>query len=432
MPTEGRTCGACGARGQHGAFCEECEAALPDEAPAPADASAPASADAPAPASADTPDSAPADTSDSASADTPASASADTPAPEPDSEAVPGPPSEAVPEPGPPDQEPSPAAGEPAASAGRAAPAAGQSASGAWQPLAGNGQSAPAAEKERARALIVPVGDPRAAATGPVLPGHPEVTLPYVVLMPETDDSGGRPCPWCTAANPVDRYFCRRCAMSLAEEPGSAHRWWRRLLGWWGRAIPFAGERPRLPRDPGQLFRWMAALIVVIAVLSAATLWGGDAVAAVENHFARSHLQPVATMTASSSDTTRPVWNLHDGYNNTWWGDGVTGRGTGVHLDATFAQPQDPLDIVITPGAGIAQDAFTAESSPQTIGLTMTSADGKTTSKTLSLVDSPGPQTFAVQGSDITRARLTIESSYLGSSPKSEVAITEIEFFTKS
>ena len=434
MPTQAKTCGACGAPEQHGAFCDECGAALPDMTPAPEPAATLVSAPAAVPAA------------------TPAPGPSSAPAPEPSPEVIPAPvPVSAAEEPA---REPSsaeawallmkrvaeaqrgqvppPADQEPATLAEEPATLAEQPVTIADQPVRA------AAGTERARALVVPVNDPAAgpAAVSPVLPGRPEPALPSTVRMPETGVSvGGPPCPWCGTPNPAGRHFCRRCAMSLAEPPGAGpvHRpWWRRLLDWRGGEIPYAGQRPRLRRDPGQLFRWAATLAIVIVVISAVATWGGTAVGAVENHFTSRHFQPVASMTASGSDKSHPDSNLHDGWNNTWWGDGVTGNGAGMHIDAAFAQPQNLLDIVITPGAGVAQDAFTAESSPQTIDLTMTAADGTTTSQTLSLVDSPGPQTIAVHGSDITSVRLTIESAYTGSSPNPEVAIAEIEFFTKS
>src|SRR5262249_14404667 len=137
--------------------------------------------------------------------------------------------------------------------------------------------------------------------------------------------------------------------------------------------------------------------------------------------------------TASSSDPGHPVADLHDGYYNTWWGTGETGDSAGVHADVTFAQPINLLDIVITPGAGTAQDAFTAQSRPPTIEVPLTSADDTSTSATLTLADSPGAQTFGVHANDIAKIRFTIQSAYLGpSSPRTEVAIAEIEFFARS
>jgi hypothetical protein len=140
-----------------------------------------------------------------------------------------------------------------------------------------------------------------------------------------------------------------------------------------------------------------------------------------------------STFTASSSDRAHSVSDLHDGYNNTWWGTGRTGDGAGVYVDATFNQPINLLDTVITPGAGVAEDAFTAESRPQTIKVTLTMADGTTTNSTITLPDSPGPDTFSIHGNNVTSIRFTLESAWLASpGPDIQVAIAEIEFFDKS
>jgi hypothetical protein len=292
--------------------------------------------------------------------------------------------------------------------------------------------------RERAQALIVPVSDPAAKAEAPpVLPGRPEPARPSVVLMPETEDvTGGRPCPVCSALNPVDRHFCRRCAALLAAPPRPVRRsWWRRLLDWVARRrqIPYAGQRPRLHRNRGRLLRWAATLAVAGVAAYAADAWGATAIASVEDHFTRPTIVFATTVSATRSDPAHPIANIHDGFNNTFWGTGETGTSAGVQVDATFGQPIDLLDIVITPGAGVTQDAFTSESSPQTIAVTVTSADGSSTTSTVTLPDSPGPDTFGIHGTDITTITFTIESAFLASdSSNAEVAIAEIEYFAKA
>lgn len=293
---------------------------------------------------------------------------------------------------------------------------------------------------DRARALIVPVGDPASGQPGgtasPVLPGRPEPATPAVARVTEAEVSaGGRPCPWCGTPNPVDRHFCRRCAMSLAAKPdGPARRpWWRRLLDWRRGEVPYAGQRPRLRGNPGRLVRWAVTLAVVGAVAIAAATWGGTAVTDVSDHFAGRSIVFANTVTASHSDPGHPAGMLHDSYYNTWWGAGESGTGSGVHVDASFNQPIDLLDIVITPGTGTTQDSFTAQSRPQTILVTLTNADGTATSTTVTIPDSPGAKTLAIHGGDVTGIRFTIESSYLeAGGTRTEVAIAEIEFFAKS
>jgi hypothetical protein len=45
--------------------------------------------------------------------------------------------------------------------------------------------------------------------------------------------------------------------------------------------------------------------------------------------------------------------------------------------------------------------------------VTLSSADGGSTSTTLTLPDSPEPETFAIHASDVTNIRFTLESAYL-------------------
>jgi hypothetical protein len=296
----------------------------------------------------------------------------------------------------------------------------------------------------RARSLIVPVADPAPAGQpepiAPVLPGVPEPAVP-TVRGPETIDvATGPPCPWCSTPNPLDRHFCRRCAMLLTLRPDPAHLpWWRRLFHWFRRfglrrgELPFAGQRPRLRRGPGRLVRWLGLAAVVGLLAFAADTWAGAAVTDVKDHFAHRYRVFPTAFTASHSDPAHPVADLHDGYNNTWWGTGEAGDGAGTYVDATFDQQINLLDIIITPGAGVEQDAFTAQSRPESVKVTLLRASGTGTTTTITLADSPGPETFAIQGSDVVSVRLTIESAYLAaSSSSSEVAIAEVEFFASS
>jgi len=295
----------------------------------------------------------------------------------------------------------------------------------------------------RARPLVVPVADPaqagQLAQITPVLPGVPEPAVP-AVRGPETDVATGPPCPWCSTPNPLDRHFCRRCAMLLALRPDPAHLpWWRRLFnwcrrfGWRRRELPFAGQRPRLRRGPGRLVRWLVLAAVVGLVVFAADTWAGAGVTNVKDHFAHRYEVFPSTFTASHSDSAHPVADLHDGYNNTWWGTGEAGDGAGAYVDATFDQQINLLDLIITPGAGVEADAFTSESRPESVKVTLLDANGNSTSTTITLDDSPGPETFAIQGNDVVSVRLTLESAYLAESQSAtEVAIAEVEFFASS
>lgn len=291
------------------------------------------------------------------------------------------------------------------------------------------------AAADRARALLVPVADPRGRQdTGrvvPVLPGMPTPQPPAVRGQRDMSRLVGVPCPWCSTPNPMDRHFCQRCALPLGDQPISPRRrpWWRRMLDWRHREPPYAGQRPRLRRGTGRLVRYGVWGVVIAALVVLGLREAKPATMTVEDHF----MHPVSTgpsgMTASREDPRHPVADLHDDYNNTWWGSGLTGDAAGVHLDATFDQPVDLLDVVITSGAGTQPDVFAGESRPQAIDLTLYRADGTTSTSHVTLADTPGPQVFAVRGDDVTHVRFTIESSYnAAASPSTEVAIAEIEF----
>lgn len=298
-----------------------------------------------------------------------------------------------------------------------------------------------AGQDDRARALLVPVDAPVTRAeriAGPVAPARPEPALPVSARMPENDPgTGGAPCPFCSTLNPAGLHFCRRCAMSLADRPGTPAvrlSWWRRMLGRDAREVLYAGQRPRLGRNPGRLTRWLTALAVVIILAVVGGVWGPDAVNGVEDHFAHPSITYASTVTASRSDPHHPASMLHDGYSNTWWGAGVTGPGTGTSLTATFNQPIDLLDVIITPGAGVQENAFVQQNRPEQVQVTLTDSGNTSTTSVISLADSPGPATFAIHGTDITSIRFTIESSYLAgpAGANAECAISEIEFFSKS
>lgn len=298
--------------------------------------------------------------------------------------------------------------------------------------------------RSRARQLIVPVAGPvraeRPEQPAPVLPGVPEPAVPAVRGFGEGDLATGPPCPWCSTPNPPGRHFCRHCAMPLASGPAPLRLpWWRRMLGWyqsrWGRRreLPYAGQRPRLRRGADRLERWLVFAVVIGLVAGAADIWAGAAVTNVKDHFAHRFQVFPTSITASRSDPAHPASNLRDSFNNTFWGTGEAGDGAGVYVDAAFNQPVNLLDLIITGGAGVAQDAFTAQSRPESVKVTLLSAGGGSTSTTITLADSPGPQTFGIQGNGIVRIRFTLESAYLAQpAPGTEVAIAELEFFASS
>jgi len=300
-----------------------------------------------------------------------------------------------------------------------------------------NPQSAPSDLERRARELIVPVADRTPVERiVPVPPGMPEPARPSVRTPQLHEVTGGIPCPWCSTPNPVDRHFCRRCAMSLAAAPGGARRrpWWRRLVDWRRRPIPFAGQRPRLRHGIGRWVRWAVGFAVLVAVFVEIDLHAANGVMNVEDHFATPVEVYANQWYAPDSLAQYPEKNLYDTYNDTWWGSNRLGNSQGVNIEATFDQPINLLDLIITPGAGTNPDTFNEESRPETMKVTLVKSDGSTTKTTITFNDTPGPATFKVRGNDVAHIIFTIESAYQGNGPESStyVAITQIEFYDRS
>jgi hypothetical protein len=303
--------------------------------------------------------------------------------------------------------------------------------------IAPNAQATPSELEMRARELIVPVADRTPVERiVPVPPGMPEPARPTVRTPQLHEVTGGIPCPWCSTPNPVDRHFCRRCAMSLAAHPGGPKRkrWWRRLVDWRRRPIPFAGQRPRLRHGIGRLLRWTIGFAVLVLVFVEIDLHAANAVMDVEDHFATpTEIHPTSWY-GPDSQAQHPVTNLSDAYNTTWWGSSEQGNSQNVKLEATFTQPIDLLDLIITPGAGINPDTFNEQSRPETIKVTLLKTDGSTAQTTVTFNDSVGPETFKVRGNDVSHIVFTIESAYVADGPVATtyVAITQIEFFARS
>ncbi|MEU6369521.1 zinc ribbon domain-containing protein [Streptomyces sp. NPDC046931] len=292
---------------------------------------------------------------------------------------------------------------------------------------------------DRARQLLVPVSDPdpRPAASpsvAPVLPGRPAPQRPQVVRVPgeELGADGGIPCPWCATRNRPERHYCARCAMPMAGEGRSPSRlpWWRRLWGSGNREAPWAGDRPRLRRTFDRVLAWLgAAIVLTLLIVLAVNIPKG--VQATRDHFAKR--APVAPdkVTASRSYPGHKPELAFDKLNNTWWGPGVSQSGQGQWIETRFDQPTRLLDLIITPGMSTRPDQLSQSALPHRVEARVTTADGKTTTRELTLDQGAGGQRRAFRVGDVTAIRFTLESAYQTSASK-QVAIAEIEFFGPS
>jgi Tfp pilus assembly protein FimT len=223
--------------------------------------------------------------------------------------------------------------------------------------------------------------------------------------------------------------------MSLEKSPEDAsparRSWWRRMTDRENQPVPYAGQRPRLRRGPGQLVRLLITLLVVVLIAIFAGIFGPGAVGAIEDHFVTPHFEQVASVTSSTDGITNGPSNLTDQWSNTWWGSG--GSVAGAFLDVTFASPVHLLDVIITPGAGATEQEFQTQDSPQSLTFTMTSTGGQQTTQVIHLNGSNGAQTFTLHASGVTKAHIVVGAAFpagnsAGGSDQ-QIAISGIEFF---
>ncbi|MHA6761779.1 NADase-type glycan-binding domain-containing protein [Streptacidiphilus sp. PAMC 29251] len=289
---------------------------------------------------------------------------------------------------------------------------------------------------ERARALLIPVADPEPGAAAPslapVLPGRPISARPQVRGLQEQDDEDGARCPWCGTGNRPDRHFCRRCAMTMAGRPADPARlpWWRRLPGLRGRRVPWAGERPRLRRGLGRVLALVVG-VVALALLVTAAFQVGAVAQSVRDHFTKRAPISPDSYRASHSYVGHGPALAFDKFNNTWWGPGLTQSDAGEWVEADFSQPADLLDVVITSGESTLPSDLAKSALPHTVEAVITTADGRTRSRLLTLDQAGGGQTRALRVSDVTAVRFILRSAY-GASAEKQVAVAEIEFFGRS
>ncbi|MFF0742982.1 zinc ribbon domain-containing protein [Streptomyces sp. NPDC004111] len=307
-------------------------------------------------------------------------------------------------------------------------------------PPASSAHSAPQVSADRARSLLVPVDDPGPArdappAVAPVLPGRPDAERPHVrTPVPPLHTEDGPPCRWCATPNRVDRHFCARCAMPLAQEtattaPGRLP-WWRRLLGRGQRDVPWAGDRPPLRRVLDRIGTWIGVL-VALALVALAIVFLPDGIRATSDHFAKRAPVSPDNIKASHEFPGHPAKLVIDKRSNTWWGPGVTESGQGEWVEVGFTEPTRLLDVIITPGVSKRPEKINESALPHRVLVTLTGADGKTTTRNLTLDQGAGPQRRPFRVGEVTKVRFTVQSAHAASAEK-QVALAEIELFGPS
>jgi hypothetical protein len=285
----------------------------------------------------------------------------------------------------------------------------------------------------------------------------------------EVINEGDKVCGQCGTGNDPHRHFCRRCGASLVEAELFRLGFWARLRRRLSRkAVHQAGARPKVGRRgvrglPGMIARAVVALVVIAAAVVAVLSFVGpyhkslraresryyhDVVGVV--HPTYNPLYPAcppstppgcpsAPAIASSAAPGHPAALAVDGATNTSWQS--NGSVTGQWLTVWFAQPADVAKIGFDSGDQDASADFQTEARPDQVQLVFFGPKQDTApavpgspnviyTKTVTLADIPGFQTFSVAPKGATGVTIYVKSVY--PSTGANVAIAEVEFFTRS
>ena len=340
---------------------------------------------------------------------------------------------------------------------------------GAVAPTAPGAATKPAAVRTASSAGSQTAAE--AAATGAVVPEAvkpqaPGRRPPTKKAAPEARviNPGDKICSQCGEGNDPIRKFCRRCGASLIEAQIFTLPWYRKLLRRLrGGKQHQAGARPKRRRRSGSvlglLTGWVARIIllaiIVVVVLSFVgpwhkhmyskeKQWYNDALFFIHPTFtevfavcppAQPGNCPAAKggvpVTATSSAPQHPPTNLIDNAINTsWQSDGVL---AGQSVTFYFAGPTDFAKIGFDNGDLDSNTSFLTEARAHAVKLVFFNQKLKTVyTKTIDLKDVSTFQTYTVAPKGATGVTMQIESVYASSGAGKNVAIAQVEFYTKN
>ncbi|MFI6978900.1 NADase-type glycan-binding domain-containing protein [Embleya sp. NPDC050154] len=176
--------------------------------------------------------------------------------------------------------------------------------------------------------------------------------------------------------------------------------------------------------------RRLIALLVVIALVIAGFLLVPAARSLFED--TRDKLGKAAqitptTVTADAEAPGHPAGNATDGLTNEYWGAPALGD----TLTCAFAAPFRLVGVVVNSGVSTAAEEFRRAPRPTRVDLLITTTDGRTTTRAMTLDDRPGPQTLRMGIGNVTSVRVTIRAA-TGATPEQPIALGEIEFFRRT
>ncbi|MFF3249246.1 carbohydrate-binding protein [Streptomyces sp. NPDC002870] len=202
------------------------------------------------------------------------------------------------------------------------------------------------------------------------------------------------------------------------------------MMNFRNRPALWAGDRPRLRRSLDRIVT-LAVWGLVVALVVTGAFYIDNAYQATRDHFAKR--APVApdSVKASRSFSGHGPELAFDKINNTWWGPGVSQAGAGEWIEARFQRPTRLLDILVTPGISTRAADVSKSAFPHRVQVLVTAADGKTTTRELTLDQGTGSQRRAFRTGEVSAVRFILRSAH-GAAADKQVSIAEIEFFGRS
>ncbi|WP_425587776.1 NADase-type glycan-binding domain-containing protein [Streptomyces marokkonensis] len=140
----------------------------------------------------------------------------------------------------------------------------------------------------------------------------------------------------------------------------------------------------------------------------------------------RATVVPHEIKASRSSEGHEPT-RAFDGFEQTWWGPGVSGSGRGEWIEARFETPARLTGLVLTSGMGGMAGSSSSSALPHRLAVTITTAAGETVERELTLDRVLGGQHREFDVGEVSAVRFTIRSSY-DPSEATQVAISGIEF----
>ncbi|MEW2124494.1 zinc ribbon domain-containing protein [Streptomyces sp. NPDC007259] len=266
-----------------------------------------------------------------------------------------------------------------------------------------------------------PEPEPAEDPVGAVLPGMPIAARPTVRTATVDDEPDGEPCPSCGTNNRPGRTFCRNCAKPLKSQAQAAK------LPWWRTRWPF---NRRVRAGSGRLLRGSLIALVIVGLLVAGFLLipaGRFVVEDVRDKLGGTGEVSPLHVTATASAPGHPAKAATDGVTNSYWGAPKVGDA----LTAKFEDPFRLVGITVHTGVSTKPEVFQKGARPTRADLTITTKDGTTHEKTMTLADKPGEQTLRTGISDVVSVRFTIREA-AGQGNGHPIALGEIEYFKRT